>query len=173
MPQMERNLDLENVDSDTLFGLEALKHQSIGQKILFYGCLIAGILANTVMPRFLHTPGIVNVLTFTVLLAIGIAGGCNYTQDMSYGKYVICMLFEKKKMLTYKSTEDVRFLARLRMRNTEKKEPEAGQQKKMVAKAILLVLALIALLTGLYLWQGKKQAEGIHHETTEERGTYE
>ena len=174
MPQMERNLDLENVDSDTLFGLEALKYQSIGQKILFYGCLIAGILANTVMPRFLHTPGIVNVLTFTVLLAIGIAGGCNYTQDMSYGKYVICILFEKKKTLVFHPTEDVDRPQKMDAKETETPEKaDPKHQKKMVAKAVLLILALITMLIGIYLYQDRKEADSIHHETTQEGGTYE
>ncbi len=171
MPQMERNLDLESVDSDTLFGIEALKHQSIGQKIIFYGCLLGGILANTAMPRFFHTPGVINVLTFTALLAIGITAGCNYTQDMSYGKYVFCMLFGKKKVLPYKSPEDLRHPER-RQKTVEKKQDEKSQ-KKMAASALLMILALIAMLSGIYIWQGKKEAEGVHHEIREERRIYE
>ena len=46
MAQMERNVNLEEIDSDALFGIDALKGQSILQKIIFFTCLGAGIVAN-------------------------------------------------------------------------------------------------------------------------------
>ena len=165
MPQMERNLDLESVDSDALFGLEALRHQSIGQKILFYGCLIAGVLANTVMPKLLHTPGIVNVLTFTLCLLIGIAGGCNYTQDIPYGKYLFLMLFEKKQMLRFRSAEDVL----LKEKTVDQKEPDQKKEdpkehRRMAVNAVLIIIGLILMLTGIYFAKGYKEQRNIHHE---------
>ncbi len=164
MPQMERNLDLESVDADTLFGIEALRHQSIGQKILFYGCLAGGILANTLMPRILHTPGWANVLIFTALLAIGIAGGCNYTQDISYGKYLCCMLFEKKTVLPYAGDEQI-------VKGKQVKKEDQNESKKMTLKAVLIILMLAAVLAGLKVWQGQREA-GEHYQI-EERGNNE
>ena len=35
MAQMNRNVNLEEIDSDALFGIDALKHQTILQKIIF------------------------------------------------------------------------------------------------------------------------------------------
>ena len=37
MAQMNRNVNLEEIDSDALFGIDALKNQSILQKIVFFG----------------------------------------------------------------------------------------------------------------------------------------
>ena len=48
MAQMERNVNLEEIDSDALFGIDALKGQSLVQRIVFFGCLSAGILINVV-----------------------------------------------------------------------------------------------------------------------------
>ena len=54
MAQMERNVNLEEIDADALFGIDALKGQSILQKLIFFCCLLAGIVANVCMPMFLH-----------------------------------------------------------------------------------------------------------------------
>ena len=56
MAQMERNVNLEEIDSDALFGIDALKGQSILQKIIFFTCLGVGIVANVCMPMFIGTP---------------------------------------------------------------------------------------------------------------------
>ena len=36
MAQMERNVNLEEIDADALFGIDALKGQSILQKLIFF-----------------------------------------------------------------------------------------------------------------------------------------
>ena len=90
MAQMERNVNLEEIDADALFGIDALKGQSLLQKLIFFGCLSAGILINVCLPMFLKVPRTVCVLLFLLLLFVGIAFGCNYTQDLTYGKYLYC-----------------------------------------------------------------------------------
>ena len=42
MAQMNRNVNLEEIDADALFGIDALKNQTILQKIAFFGSVIAG-----------------------------------------------------------------------------------------------------------------------------------
>lgn len=37
MAQMNRNVNLEEIDSDALFGIEALKNQTLVQKLVFFG----------------------------------------------------------------------------------------------------------------------------------------
>ena len=41
MPQMNRNVNLEEIDSDALFGIDALKNQTFVQKVVFFGSVIA------------------------------------------------------------------------------------------------------------------------------------
>ena len=42
MAQMERNVNLEEIDADALFGIDALKGQSLLQKLIFLdACLQA------------------------------------------------------------------------------------------------------------------------------------
>ena len=64
MAQMERNVNLEEIDADALFGIDALKGQSLLQKLIFFGCLSAGILINVCLPMFLKVPRAVCVLLF-------------------------------------------------------------------------------------------------------------
>lgn len=49
MAQMNRNVNLEEIDSDALFGIDALKNQTILQKIVFFGSVIAGVLLNVLL----------------------------------------------------------------------------------------------------------------------------
>ena len=52
MAQMNRNVNLEEIDSDALFGIDALKNQSIFQKFIFFGAVIAGVMLNVLLPLF-------------------------------------------------------------------------------------------------------------------------
>lgn len=56
MAQMNRNVNLEEIDSDALFGIDALKNQTILQKIVFFGSVIAGVLVNVLLPLYYDTP---------------------------------------------------------------------------------------------------------------------
>ena len=59
MAQMNRNVNLEEIDSDALFGIDALKNQTFLQKVIFFGAVIVGVLANVMLPLFYQTPRIV------------------------------------------------------------------------------------------------------------------
>ena len=107
MAQMNRNVNLEEIDSDALFGIDALRHQTILQKIIFFGCVIAGVLLNVLLPLFYQTPRIICILAFMAFLMVGVAFGCNYTEDMTYGKYLYFFFFKPTQPLYFKSTEDV------------------------------------------------------------------
>ena len=65
------------------------------------------MLLNVLLPLFFQTPRIVCILIFMALLMVGVAFGCNYTEDMSYGKYLYFFFFKPTQPLLYESTEDV------------------------------------------------------------------
>ena len=96
MAQMNRNVNLEEIDSDALFGIEALKNQTFLQKIVFFGCVILGVLANVLLPMFYGTSTIVCIIIFMAFLLVGVAYGCNYTEDMTYGRYLYFFFFKYK-----------------------------------------------------------------------------
>lgn len=171
MAQMNRNVNLEEIDADALFGIDALRHQTIFQKIIFFGCVIAGVLVNVLLPLFFETPRIICILAFMVFLMIGVAFGCNYTEDMTYGKYLYFFFFKPTQPLFYKSTEDVEKI-RARAKELEKEEelmlrarqqadPEA--QKKLLIKLVVFVLVLAIGIGGIFIAKGMKDKNNIHH----------
>ncbi len=172
MAQMERNVNLEEIDSDALFGIDALKGQSIGQKIIFFGTLGAGVVANVALPMLLDTPRVVCVFIFLGLLLIGIAFGCNYTQDLTYGKYMYCYFFKPRKILTYKSTEDIEYIRKkakeleaeedLIIRREKGRDPKA--QRKLLVKLILFVVVLISVIVGALVYSLAIKEPEYHHE---------
>lgn len=73
-------------------GIEALKNQTLVQKLVFFGSVILGVLANVLLPIYCGTPAIVCIMIFMVFLVIGVGFGCNYTEDMTYGRYLYWFL---------------------------------------------------------------------------------
>ena len=171
MAQMNRNVNLEEIDSDALFGIDALKNQSIFQKIIFFGCVIGGVLVNVLLPIFYGTSTIVCVLMFLGLLLIGVAFGCNYTEDMTYGRYMYYFFFKPTKPLYYESTEDVIMFREkakelkkeeeLLLRQKQQADPKA--QKKLLIKVIAFVLVLVVVIGAMIMYRIKKDKDNIHH----------
>lgn len=171
MAQMNRNVNLEEINSDALFGIDALKNQSIIQKIIFFGSVIGGVLVNVLFPIFYGTSTIACVLMFLGLLLIGVALGCNYTEDMTYGRYLYYFFFKPTKPLYFESTEDVikiREKAKELKREEEvllrqKKQADPKVQKKLLVKVIAFVLALAVAIGIVFMYSSKREKDTIHH----------
>lgn len=178
MAQMNRNVNLEEIDSDALFGLDALKNQTFLQKIIFFGAVIIGVLANVLLPLFMETPRIVCILIFMVLLLIGVAFGCNYTEDMTYGKYLYYFFFKPTTHIVCESTEDVSQIKKkalelkkeedMKLQQQRTATPEA--QRKLLIKLVAFVLVLVIAIAGVFIYAGTKEETVGHHVVNTERG---
>ena len=62
MATMNRNVNLEEINTDTFMGIPFLNDQTIGQKIIFWGSLILGIAWNIIGNFAFHLNGIVIIL---------------------------------------------------------------------------------------------------------------
>ena len=172
MAQMERNVNLEEIDSDALFGIDALKEQSLLQKIIFFSCLLLGIVANVCMPMFLHTPRAVCIFIFLGFVLIGIAFGCNYTQDLTYGKYLYCYFFKPVKILKYESTEDLgRMKEKAKELNREEemilrkeKNADPRAQRKLLMKLLVFVLVMVTIVVFALVYVKAVRPVRYHHE---------
>lgn len=172
MAQMNRNVNLEEIDSDALFGIDALKNQTIFQKIIFFGCVLIGVVANVAMPLIWETPRLVCIFVFMFFLLIGVAFGCNYTEDMTYGKYLYYFFFKPSKELVFKSTEDIK-LVKIRAREirkeeemtlNRKKQAEPEVQRKLLIKLVAFVVILAVVLIGAFaIKSGDQEKVEIHH----------
>lgn len=172
MAQMERNVNLEEIDADALFGIDALKGQSFLQKLIFFCCLLTGIVANVCMPMFLHTPRVVCVFIFLGCILVGIAFGCNYTEDLTYGKYLYCYFFKPVKTLRYESTEDIELIKKRaeELKKEEdlllKRERNANprDQRKLLVRLLAFVLIMVILLLSALVYVKAVKPKSYHHE---------
>lgn len=175
MPQMNRNVNLEEIDSDALFGIDALKNQTFFQKVVFFGSVIIGVGLNVCLPLFFEVPRVACVFMFIALLLVGIAFGCNYTEDMTYGKYLYFFFFKPTKHLLYESTEDVERMKKkaeeikreeeMRLQRQKAADPKA--QKKLLMKLVIFILVIVIAIAGAFLYAGNKD-ESVKHHTIEE-----
>ena len=175
MAQMNRNVNLEEIDSDALFGIDALKNQTILQKIVFFGSVIAGVLLNVLLPLYCNTPRIACILLFLGLLLIGVAFGCNYTEDMTYGKYLYCFFFKPSTTLFYVSTEDAEKVREkavalkkeedMKLRKQQQADPVA--QKKLLIILVLFVVVIAITIGSVFIYKGINKDKNLHHEVEE------
>lgn len=171
MAQMQRCVDLEEIDSDALFGIDAFKGQSLSQKIVFWGSVIAGVLLNVTLPLLFKTPTIVCVIIFMVLLFVGAGYGCNYTEGMTYGKYIFLAVFKPSKPLFFQSAEDIKVIREnarklhadedARLRRMQNSDPES--QKKILLKLLIIGIVFAVLLISLVIFKNFKKNNSIHH----------
>lgn len=171
MAQMNRNINLEEIDSDALFGIDALKNQTFFQKVVFFGNVLLGVLVNVCLPVFFDTPKIVCVFIFLALLGIGVGFGCNYTEEMTYGKYLYYFFFRPRKELTYQSTEDMQYV-RGKAKEIKKEEEltlqrkhqaDPREQRKLLVKLIVFVIALVIGIGAVFVYSGVKERNDKHH----------
>ena len=171
MAQMNRNVNLEDIDADALFGIDALKNQTVVQKLVFFGCLIVGVLVNVLLSLFFETPRILCVFIFLGLLLIGVAVGCNYTEDMSYGKYLFFFFFKPTTPLYFESTEDVtkirekaeeiRREEELMLKKRQQADPVA--QRKLLLRVIAFTVIMAALIGSALVYGHMKEKSNLHH----------
>ena len=176
MAQMNRNVNLEEIDSDALLGIDALKNQTMLQKIIFFGCVLCGVVANVALPLLYETPTVVCVFIFLAFLLVGVAFGCNYTEDMTYGQFFYRFFFKPTKVLLYESTEDKSWTKKriesLRREEEEKlnrqKAADPVEQRKLLMKLIYFVIAMVVLIAGVFIYSGTREEEKHHTVTIEE-----
>ncbi len=174
MAQMDRNLNLEELNTDTPFGIEALRWQSIGQKAVFWGSLLLGIAVNIVLPMVFHLPRILAAAIFLVLLAIGVGAGCNYAPGMTYGRYAYCCVFGKPQVLTYRSTQDPALIQAPEKQNKQEdgmeEEENREQSRKTLAKLVIFILVVIITVAGTFAYKDIRDSQKIHHRADTEEG---
>ena len=171
MAQMKRNTNLEEIDADALLGIDALKHQTLLQQIVLYSSVITGVLVNVLLPLFFETPRIICVFIFMALILLGVAIGCNYVDDISYGKYLYYFFFRPNKPLHYHSTEDSTEIKKIAMQlkleeemlHHKEQQRNPKEQKKLLIKIITFLVVLGILISAAFVVGHIKDTNNLHH----------
>lgn len=160
MATMNRNVNVEEVNSDAFMGIPFLNHQTALQKALFWGSVVAAVGWNISGTFFLHINANIIVFSSLLPLAFGVAFGCNYNQDLSLIAYLRLILFKPAAVYITKPTEDLEQIkiAAARMdKEAELREKQKDvtpeQQRRLLirlisgiaAAAVLFIIALIVI----------------------------
>ena len=78
MASMNRNVNLEEVNTDAFMGISYLNYQSMLQKVVFIGGIVIGIAINLVGTFLLEININVTMILTLVPILSGVAFGCNF-----------------------------------------------------------------------------------------------
>lgn len=171
MATMNRNVNLEEVNSDAFMGISYLNHQSLLQKAVFVGGIVAGIAINLIGTFMLEISINVTIVLTLIPLLMGVAFGCNYNEDLSLIKYFRLLISKPVKIYYSKPTEDLAQLHVAAERIRQEEELIKQQQEKMsdeAQKRLLVKLGIFALLAIVIfalviILINAMQTDEIHH----------
>ena len=126
--EFERNINLEEIDSDALFGISYLSNQTFTQKIIFFGCAIISVGAFLVTQMYLELPSIVSLLISGLIGGVGFLFGANQCEYLTIAQYLKLIFFKPVKYANFSSTEDIGLMKDALKRVSEE---EAIKQKQM------------------------------------------
>lgn len=171
MATMPRNINLEEVGTDALFGIEYLNHQTILQKIFFFGGIALGIIWNIVGNFFLHCNVALIILGTLICIFFGVILGCNFNQDLTLIQYFKLIFFHSETIYVSKPTEELKQIKQANAKMIKEKELREKQQQSVSAeeqhKFLIKVLAVVGIVFLLFvlivilLLNG--QQEDVHH----------
>lgn len=171
MATMKRNINLEELDSDAMFGISFLNYQSMLQKIIFWSCVVIGAAWNILGAFVFHFNSIGVIFGTFIPLFIGIAFGCNYNEDLSLFNYFMLIFFKPKQVLMSKPTEDLAQLkaiaAKIKEEEDMKKKQELGatpeEQRKLLMELIFGGIAFVLFLIIVVIVILANKTDVMHH----------
>lgn len=170
MATMNRNLNLEEVNSDAFMGIPYLNYQTMIQKIIFVGSILVGITLNVVLTFFFDINRNLTIMLTIFPLIVGVAFGCNYNQDLTLMQYLILVLCKPQRTYNSVSTEDLENIRKSadkvrreeELRKRQNISPE--ENRKFLMKVIIGVfVAVVLLIVMLVVIKSVKPEPEIHH----------
>ena len=168
---MNRNVNLEEINTDAFMGISFLNYQSLPQKMVFIGGVVAGIAINLIGTFVFNINVNASIFLTLIPILIGVAFGCNYNEDLSLIRYFKLMISKPEKAYYSKPAEDLEQLHNaakrireeetLRKRQQEKMSDEA-QKKLLIKMGICALISIIALIVILMAINATK-TEDVHH----------
>ena len=174
MATMNRNANLEEINSDAFMGISYLNYQTFIQKAVLIEGIVCAVGIN-LLGIFVFSISR-NLLLFINLipLLLGVAFGCNYNEDLSLIQYFRLLISKPSKEYYSKPTEDLEQLhsaaqhireeEELKKREMDKVSDE--EQKKLLIKlgvgaAVVVFIFIIVLVSIKAL-----KTEEVHHEVS-------
>lgn len=149
MASMNRNVNIEEINTDAFMGISYLNYQSLPQKIVFIGGIVAGVAVNLIGNFVFNISINISIFLTLIPLSIGVAFGCNYNEDLSLIKYIKLLISKPSKAYYSKPAEDLEQLHNAATRIREEEELRKKQQEKIsdeAQKKLLIKMGVVAMI---------------------------
>ncbi len=175
MATMNRNVNLEEVNSDAFLGIPFLNYQSPLQKIIFWGSVIVGVVWNILANFWLHINANITVFVTLLPLIAGVLFGCNYNQDLTLFQYIVLVMFKPSKVYMNKPYEDLKQIKATKerikkeeeLRKMEEMKASPEEQKRLLIKLILGAAIAVIFFIIILIVIASTKTDVIHHIITE------
>lgn len=147
---MNRNVNLEEINTDAFMGISFLNYQSLPQKAIFIGGIVAAIAINLVGTFVFDISMNFSMFLAFIPLLIGTAFGGNYNEDLSLIQYFRLLISKPAKAYYSKPVEDLEQLHNSEMRIRKEEELRKQQQEKLsdeAQKKLLIKMGIIAAIS--------------------------
>ena len=169
--QFERNVNLEEIESDALFGIEFFKHQTLLQKIIFWGCSIIAIMVFILTRLYWQLPEILSFLFVLLIGGTGFLFGANQCEYLTVAGYLKLIFFKPVKYINFKSTEDINNMKAeaevVKEENARKQklmaESAPEQQRRMLIMVIAIVLLTLVGYISILVYGDYRAQQNVHH----------
>ena len=171
MATMNRNVNLEEINAEGFVDIQYLRYQTLPQKAVFWGSVVAAAVWNLVGSFVLHLESQIQIMVTVLILGIGVLFGCNYNEDFSLLRYFILIFFNDKVMLRTKPMEDMDQIKvsserMAREEELQKKMEEAAspeEQKKLMTRVIIGAIIFVVLFLIITTYLSSMKSDVIHH----------
>lgn len=148
--QFERNINLEEIDSDALFGIQYLAHQTMAQKVILWGNVIIGVACFVVTQIIYQAPFLLSFFASLIFVGLGFLFGANQNEHMTVGAYLKLVFFKPIKYVNFRSTEDVSLMkeeaSKLKVEEQREERKKAVSTPEGQRRSLILVVVLMALI---------------------------
>ena len=169
--EFERNTNLEEIDSDALFGITYLAHQTAVQKIIFFGCVFTSVAVFIGSQFIFNVPFIVAFLLEVFFGLIGFLFGANQCEYLSIAQYLKLLFFKPIKYANFASSEDIGLMkkaverdkANVLKQEREKQEASEEGQRRMLVVIIVIIVGTMIFAGALSALKSYKSSKPTHH----------
>jgi hypothetical protein len=170
MATMNRNVNLEEVNSDAFMGIPFLNYQTTGQKVIFWGSVIVAVGWNIVGTFAFHINVNIIILCTLIPLLFGVAFGCNYNQDLSLFDYLRLALFKPSTVYVTKPEEDIEQIKQEIIRidkeaefNAKKQSVTYESQRRLLIGLLVGSIFIIIIFVILLIVIATTNTDVLHH----------
>ncbi|MCR4567805.1 MAG: hypothetical protein K5769_07120 [Pseudobutyrivibrio sp.] len=169
--EFERNTNLEEIDSDALFGITYLAHQTIGQKVIFFGCVITSTLIFIGSQFIFDVPFLAALVIEIIFGTIGFLFGANQCEYLSIAQYLKLLFFKPIKYAKFASSEDIGLMKKsieqekleAERRQKEMTEATAEGQRRMLVMVIAIIVGVIVFTGIIFAIKSYRADKPTHH----------